>query len=223
MFKNYLTIALRNIKRHKGYSFINIAGLAAGMTCSILILAWVRDERGTNRFHEKTDSLYIVRTTQHYGSDTRTGDGSVPALGPALKAEFPEVRNAARINNGQRQFLVEHGGKQFRELLQPADPQIFELFTFPLVKGTLRDVLSGPDVVVLSESAAGRIFGSEDPVGKVLTADKKYDLRVAAVMKDIPGNSTIRFDIWVPLELTRKFYSSPNYLDTWYNMGFRTY
>ncbi len=223
MFKNYLTIALRNIKRHKGYSFINIAGLAAGMACSILILAWVRDETGTNRFHEKADSLYLVRTTQHYGSDTRTGDGSVPALGPALKAEFPEVRNAARVNNGQRQFLVEYGGKQFRELVQPADPQIFELFTFPFVKGNLGDVLSGPDVIVLSETAAGRLFGREDPVGKILTVDKKYDLRVAAVMKDIPGNSTIRFEIWVPLELTRKINSRPNYLDTWYNMAFRTY
>ena len=109
MFKNYLTIALRNFKRHKGYSFINIAGLAAGMACSILILAAVRDERGTNRFHEKIDSLYLVRTTQHYGSDVRTGDGSVPALGPALKAEFPEVRNAARLNNGQQRLLRRPG------------------------------------------------------------------------------------------------------------------
>ena len=223
MFKNYLTIALRNIKRHKGYSFINIAGLAAGTACAILILAWVRDERGTNRFHEKIDFLYLVRTTQHYGSDVRTGDGSVPALGPALKAEFPEVCNTARIANGQSRFLVEHGGKQFRESVQPADPQIFELFTFPLVKGNLKDVFSGPDVMVLSETAALRIFGRADPVGKVLTIDKKYDLRVAAVMKDIPGNSTVRFDIWVPLELARKFFSRPNYLDTWYNMGFRTY
>jgi putative ABC transport system permease protein len=222
MFRNYLTIALRNIRRHKGYSFINIAGLAVGMACSILILAWVRDERGTNRFHEKIDSLFIVRTTQHYGSDTRTGDGSVPALGPALKAEFPEVRNAARVNNGQSRFLIEHDGKQFRELVQPADPQIFELFTFPLVKGDLKDILSGPDVVVLSETAAGRMFGREDPLGKVLTVDKTYDFRVAAVMKDIPGNSSFRFDIWVPLELTRKLYR-PNYLDTWYNMAFRTY
>jgi putative ABC transport system permease protein len=222
MFRNYLTIALRNIRRHKGYSFINIAGLAVGMACSILILAWVRDERGTNRFHEKIDSLFIVRTTQHYGSDTRTGDGSVPALGPALKAEFPEVRNAARVNNGQSRFLIEHDGKQFRELVQPADPQIFELFTVPLVKGDLKDILSGPDVVVLSETAAGRMFGREDPLGKVLTVDKTYDFRVAAVMKDIPGNSSFRFDIWVPLELTRKLYR-PNYLDTWYNMAFRTY
>ena len=223
MFKNYVTIALRNIKRYKGYSFINIFGLAAGMACSILILAWVRDERGTNRFHEKTDYLYLVRTTNHYGSDTRTGDGSVPALGPALKAEFPEVRNTARITNGQQRLLVEYGGKQFKEFLQPADPQIFELFTFPLTRGNFADVFSGLNVTVLSESAAGRLFGHEDPVGKILTVDKKYDLRVAAVMKDIPGNSTIRFDIWVPIELTRKLFSRPNLLDTWYNQSFRTY
>jgi predicted permease len=223
VFRSYLTIALRNIKRHKGYSIINIAGLAVGMACSILILAWVRDERGTNRFHEKVDSLYIVRTAAHYGSEISTTDGTVPALGPALKAEYPEVLNAARFNNGQRTFLVEHDGKQFRELVQPADPQIFELFTFPLVRGRLEDVLSGPDVAVLSEAAAARLFGREDPVGKVLAVDKTYDLRVAAVMKDIPANSTIRFDIWVPLELTRRFNARPNYIDTWYNMAFRTY
>jgi putative ABC transport system permease protein len=222
MFKNYLTIALRNFKRHKGYSFINIAGLAAGMACLILILAAVRDERGTNRFHEKIDSLYLVRTTQHYGSDVRTGDGSVPALGPALKAEFPEVRNAARINNGQQRLLLEYGGKQFRESIQPADPQVFEIFSFPLVKGSLADVLSRPDALVLSETAAGRIFGREDPVGKTVTLDKKFEFRVAAVIKDIPGNSTVRFDLWMPIEILRKIFR-PNYLDTWYNMGFRTY
>ena len=222
MFRNYLTIALRNIKRHKGYSLINIAGLAVGMACSILILAWVRDERGTNRFHEKIDSLYIVRTAAHYGSEIRNTDGTVPALGPALKAEYPEVLNAARLSNGQTPFLIEHGGRQFRESVQPADPQIFELFTFPLVRGRLEDVLSGPDVLVLSETAAARLFGREDPVGRVLTIDKKYDLRVAAVMRDIPANSTIRFDIWVPLELTRRIWR-PNYIDTWYNMAFRTY
>jgi putative ABC transport system permease protein len=222
MFHNYFKVALRNLKKHLGYSFINIAGLALGMACCILILAWVQDELGTDRFHAKADSLYIVRTIQHYGSETVTGSGSVPALGPALRAEFPEVRNAARIANGQGRYLLEYKDKQFREYAQLADPQIFEMFTFPFIKGDLKEVFRGPGVMVLSESAAKRIFGDEEPVGETVTLDKADVFRVVGIMKDIPHNSTIRFDIWVPLELTQKW-RRPNYISTWYNMAFRTY
>jgi putative ABC transport system permease protein len=222
MLVNYLKIAWRNIRRHPGYSFINFAGLALGMACCILILVWVKDEVETNRFHAKADSLYVVRTIQHYGSETETGTGSVPALGPALKAEFPEVRNTARISNGQGRYLLDYKEKQFRETVQMADPQIFELFSFPLVRGNLNDVFAGPDVMVLSESAAARIFGDEEAVGKTITLDKKFDFRVVGIMKDIQGNSTIRFDVWMPLEMTRRLFR-PNYLDTWYNMAFQTY
>ncbi len=222
MIANYLKIAARNIRRHFGYSFINFAGLAVGMASCVLVLVWVNDEVGTNRFHEKTDFLYVVRTVTHYGSETTTVSGSVPALGPALKAEFPEVRNAARINNGQGRYLLENGTKQFRVPIQMADPQIFEIFSFPLVEGDVRDVFSGPDVMVLSERAAGQIFGNENPVGRTLTLDKTYDFRIAGVMKDIPGNSTIRFDVWMPLEMSRRL-SRPNYPDTWSNMAFMTF
>ena len=102
MFKNYLKIALRNIKRHKGYSFINIVGLSIGMACCIMILFWVQDELSYNKFHEKADSLYLVRTHQHYGTETVQANGTVPALGPALKAEYPEVLDAARFQNTDR-------------------------------------------------------------------------------------------------------------------------
>jgi len=223
MFKNYVLIALRNIRRHQGYSFINVAGLALGMACCILILVWVMDEVGTNRFHDKADSIYLVRTTQHYGSRTVTGTGSVPALGPALKAEFPEVRNAARVQNGQSEHLLEHGDRAFREPVQMADPGIFEIFTFPLVKGNVKDLTVDPGVMVLSESAARRMFGPEDPLGRTVTLDKTYSFRVAGVMRDIPRNSSIRFDVWVPFDLARRLYNRPNYLDTWFNMAFWTY
>jgi predicted permease len=223
MFKNYVLIALRNIKRHQGYSFINIAGLALGMACCVLILAWVIDEVGTNRFHERSDSIYLVRTTQHYGSRVVTGTGSVPALGPALEAEYPEVRNAARIQNGQSEHLLEHEDRAFREPVQMADPGIFEIFTFPLVKGQVKDLMGDPGVMVLSETAAKKMFGPEDPLGRTVTLDKTYSFRVAGVMRDIPRNSSIRFDIWVPFELAFRLYNRPNYLSTWTNMAFWTY
>jgi len=146
----------------------------------------------------------------------------VPALGPALKAEFPEVLNAARINNGQGRYLLELRDRQFRESIQMADPQIFELFTFPLLRGDIKDLQAGPGVMVLSERAATRVFGREDPIGKTVTMDKTHDFRVAGVMKNLPHNSTIQFDIWIPLEMSRKL-NRPNYPDTWFNQAFQTY
>ncbi len=222
MFKNYFRIAFRNIQRHKGYSFINIIGLALGMACCVLIILWVKDEMSTDRYHAKLDSLYLIRTIQHYGSEVSRGNGSVPALAPALKAEFPEVLNAARISNGQSEHLLEYGDKQFKERIQLADPEIFQLFTFPFVRGNPQEASGDPYVMVLSETMADKIFGAEDPVGKIITLNKTKEFRVVGVMKDIPHNSTIRFDIWAPLELTTKWWR-PNYLSTWYNLAFRSY
>jgi putative ABC transport system permease protein len=100
MFKNYIRTAFRNIQRSKGYSLITIVGLALGMACCILILLWAKDELATDRYHAKLDSLYLVQTIQHYGGEVSRWSGSVPALAPALKAEYPKS-NAARFNNGQ--------------------------------------------------------------------------------------------------------------------------
>jgi len=222
MIKNYFRIAFRNIQRHKGYSFINIVGLALGMACCILIILWVKDEMATDKYHDKLDSLYLVRTIQHYGSEVSRGAGSVPALAPALKAEYPEVLNTARFSNGQGEHLLEYKDKQFKELIQLADPEIFQLFTFPFIRGNPEDAFSDPYVMVLSETIADKIFKDEDPVGKVLTLNKTEEFRVVGVMKDIPHNSTVRFHIWAPLELTTKWWN-PNYISTWSNLAFRSY
>jgi ABC-type antimicrobial peptide transport system permease subunit len=222
MIRNYFRIAFRNIQRHKGYSFINIVGLALGMACCILIILWVKDEMATDKYHAKLDSLYLVRTIQHYGSEVTRGAGSIPALAPVLKSEYPEVLNAARFSNGQGEHLLEYGDKQFKELIQLADPGIFELFTFPFIRGNAADVFGDPYVMVISETMADKIFGEEDPVGKVLNLNKTEVFRIVGVMQDIPHNSTIRFHIWAPLELVTKWWN-PNYLNTWYNLAFRSY
>jgi predicted permease len=222
MFRNYFVIALRNLLKHKGYSFINIIGLALGMACCFLILIWVQDEVKTNTFHKNIDSIYLVRTFVHHGSEVVKGTGSVPALGPALKKENPEVINAARFSNGQGDHLLEYGDKKFKERIQLADPEIFEIFTYPFVKGNPKDTYGDPYVMVLSEEKAVKYFGVEDPIGKSVTLNNKDKFRIVGVMKDIPHNSTRQFDIWVPLEFSRKLWR-PNYLDTWYNLAFRTY
>jgi len=222
MFRNYFKIALRNILKQKGYSIINVLGLALGIAMCILILCWAQYETSFDTFHEKSDSLYLIRSREQYGSELFEGSGSVPALGPALKTEYPEVVNAVRLTNGQRETLMAFGEKKFKENIQMADASVFELFTFSFTKGNPQDAFSDPYVVVMSEKIASKFFDDSDPVGKIITLDNQYDLRVVGVMKDIPRNSTIRFDVWVPIQMSREWYRE-NYIDTWYNMAFRTY
>jgi predicted permease len=222
MFKNFIRTAFRNIQRYKGYSLINIVGLALGMACCILILLWAKDELATDKYHAKLDSLYTVHTITHYGGEASRTDGSVPALAPALKAEYPEVLNAARFNNGQGEFLLTYGDKQFRELVQLADPEIFQMFTFPFVQGRPEDAFGDPYVLVLSERIAAKIFAGEKAVGKVLTVNNKEEFRVVGVMKNIPHNSSVQFNVWAPLELSNKW-SRPGYTGTWENLAFRSY
>jgi putative ABC transport system permease protein len=222
MFKNYLKIAFRNIRRSKGYSFINIVGLALGLACCILILLWAKDELATDRYHAKLNSLYQILTIQHYGGEVSHQSGSIPALAPALKAEYPEVLNAARIHNGQSEHVLAYGNRQFREAVQLADPDIFRIFTFPFIQGQPRDAFGDPYVLVLSERIARKIFGNENPLGRVITMDNKEEYRVVGVMKNIPHNSSIKFDIWAPLEISNKWFR-PGYTGTWTNHAFRSY
>ena len=222
MFKNYVRTAFRNIQRYKGYSIINIVGLALGMACCILILLWAKDELATDKYHAKLDSLYLVQTIQHYGGEASRNSGSVPALAPALKAEYPEVLNAARFENGQGEYLLAYGDRQFRELIQLADPEIFQMFTFPFVEGRPEDAFGDPHVIVLSERMAAKIFEGEKAVGKVLTLNSKEEFRVVGVMKTIPHNSSRQFDVWAPLELANKWYR-PGHTTTWTNHAFRSY
>jgi putative ABC transport system permease protein len=223
MFKNYLKIALRGVKRQKVFSFINIAGLAVGMACCLLIFHWIRDERSFNRFHTKLDRIHLIRCWIGSGSQRFKTSGSPPALGPALKAEYPEVNQVARLINWQQEYLMRWDEKQSKEKLQMADPSMFEVFTFPIIKGNRQDIFSGPDVMVISETMAARHFGTENPIGKTVAIDNRFDFRIVGVMQDIPANSTLRFDVWVPMELSVKLFNQPYYINNWGNLAFRTY
>ena len=222
MLFNYLKIAWRTIKKHKGYSFINLTGLALGVACCIFILMWIQDEMGYNTFHEKLENLYLVRAWSSYGDERSAHSGTPPALGPALKAEYPEVLNAARINNGQGEMVLTYDNNHFYENVQMADPEIFELFTFPFVQGDPSSVSDDPFVMVITEKVARRIFGLDNPIGKVLTVDNEYDFRVVGVLKDLPHNSTIQFKVWVPLTFSNVIWR-PDYTRTWSNASFVTY
>lgn len=218
MIKNYLKIALRNIKKHTWYSFINIAGLAIGMTCCILILLWVQDELSYDRFHENASDIYRVIQDINFADHSTTWTITQGPLGPSLKKDFPEIINATRITG--RGLRLTHNDRSFDEVVGMADPSIFEMFTFPLIKGNPATALSDPNSIVLTEEMAEKYFGDENPIGKTIQADNEYDFLVSGVLKKIPHNSHLQFDFIIPFIFGREL----NYtVDRWGNSQFRTY
>ncbi|MGB6867483.1 MAG: ABC transporter permease [Candidatus Aminicenantaceae bacterium] len=218
MIKNYIKIALRNLSRHKGYSFINIAGLAIGMTCCILILLWVQDELSFDRFHKNADSIYRVIQDINFSDHSTTWAITQGPLGPSLKEDFPEIENFTRVT-GQR-FRLTHGEHSYDEVLGMADGSIFEMFTFPLIEGDPQTALSDPHSIVLTEEMAKKYFGDEHPIGKVLKADNQYDFLVTGILEEFPLNSHFRYDFLIPFIFGRELEYT---VDNWRNSQFSTY
>ncbi|MDH4219079.1 MAG: ABC transporter permease [Candidatus Aminicenantes bacterium] len=194
---NYYKVAFRKIRRHKGYSFINIAGLAIGMACCILMLLWVQDELSFDRFHKNGNDIYRVisefRTSGKVTHNARTPN----PLGPALAERYPEVINFTRYQ-GFDDWLVKCGEKSFlNDFLGTADPSFFEIFTFPFVKGDPKTALNNRHSIVITEKMARKYFDDADPMGKVLTIG--HDFTVTGVIKDVPENSHLHFDCIFPI------------------------
>jgi len=198
MFKNYLKISLRIIKRYKGYSFINLTGLAVGMACCFLILLWIRNELSYDRFHKKGERIFKV-TIESHRSNGRIEPFSHTQfpLAPSLKERYPEIINATRIFEAK--VLVRYGSQVFNEeQFYFTDPSFFEMFTFPLVNGHPETALSTANSIVITEDMKQKYFGSEDPIGKTITVNAKRDFIVTGVMKNIPANSHIQVDFLIP-------------------------
>ncbi len=221
MYKNYLKVALRNIFRHKGYSLINISGLAIGIACSILILLWVQDELSYDRFNENADSIYRVTQEAHFTDGTIFPVAVTPyPIGPAMKDNFPEIINSMRMIIRDR-TLVEHEDRRFFELqFCFIDPSVFDIFTFPFLSGEPSSALTTPNAVVITETAARKYFGEENPLGKTLTVDRRVEFTVTGVIKDIPHNSHFQFDFAAPYEtLINEF----GWQNTWVEHSYYTY
>ncbi len=184
MYKNYLKIALRNIRKQFGYSFINITGLALGMACCILIMLIVRNEVSYDRYHKNADNIYRLWSNMV----------SQPApLGPFLKSKYPEVADAVRIRT--RPSTVKYGEKVFDESsFMFADKTIFSMFDFNFISGNPETAVDQPFTVVLTKAMAEKYFGEEDPVGKTLIFNNEHDFKVTGVVGNMPDNTRIRFD-----------------------------
>ncbi|MCP4724675.1 MAG: FtsX-like permease family protein, partial [bacterium] len=203
MFKNYLKIAFRNIKRHKAYSFINISGLAVGIVCCVFIILWIQNQLSYDRFNENLDYLYRVYIEYPSGNSSVLSSHSSPVVSGWLKEDFPEIKNAARfaLDINTKQILVKHDSKQFyEEEFGFGDAELFELFTFPFITGDPKTALSDPNSIVISEEFANKYFGDEDPIGKIIEVESQYEFIVTGVFRNIPENSHFHFDSLVPFE-----------------------
>jgi putative ABC transport system permease protein len=172
MFRNYLTVALRNLLRYKVYSAINISGLAIGMACCILIFLFVEHELSYDTFHNHEQQIYRITTDVPYQNGIDHLAITWGPVGPLLVKDFPEVIQAVRFFHYFPKALLSYEEKHFYESrFFFVEPTVFEVFTFPLLKGDAHTALNDPNAVVITEEMAEKYFGDKDPIGKILTSN----------------------------------------------------
>ncbi len=202
MFKNYIKTAFRNIKRYKGYSFINIAGLTVGMACFILIFLWVYDELNYDTFHTQSNRLFriILKKADDPGD---LGMPSTPYILPKiLKEEYPEIVEVTRVRTRAYPSAVRYSDITFYEQrFFFTDPSFFSMFSYDLIAGNPKTALNNRNSVVVTKKAAQKYFGDEDPMGKILRWNNTQDLEVTGVIEKVPYNSHLQFDFMASLQL----------------------
>ena len=210
MFKNYLKIAFRNLRKHKIYSSINVIGLAAGLACFILVGLYISYELSFDQYHENKDDLYRLVATE-VRDDNYGGIAKVTApWGEAALTEIPEIKAMTRfVFHGT--VLMRHENNRFFEGNGFfADSSVLEMFTFPLLEGDPGNALDKPNSIVITKEFANRFFGDQDPIGKTLIISEETEYTVTGILDEIPSNSHFTFDFLVSLTT----YSHPD-IDDW--------
>jgi putative ABC transport system permease protein len=199
MIQNFFKIAVRNIARHKGFTFINITGLAVGLAASLLILLWVQDEFSYERFNKKGPGIYRVEEDQFYSGDRYHVTVTPVPAGPVWKEKIPEIEDQVRINLWLPRVLLQNSEKVFFEsAIAAVDSSLLKIFTFPLSMGDPATALNSPHSIILTQKLASKYFGNENPVGKTLTVENKIQFTVTGVFKEIPTNSMFTFSAVIP-------------------------
>ncbi len=219
MLKNYIKIAWRNLMKNKSFSLINIIGLAIGMAGALLIALWLQNMLTMDRFHEKGDRLHVLSNRDEFQGDKSAWAFTPKILGPSLSADFPDIETFTRYNESG-QFLTTFKDKKLIANTVFIDPGFFKMFSLPFVKGEQNIRFDNPKGLVLTEIYAKALFGSEDPIGKSVRIDSVNQVSVQAVLKDLPSNSSFKFDILLPFEYAKII----GYVDdNWSNNSLTTY
>jgi putative ABC transport system permease protein len=223
MLKNYIIITLRNLQRSAGYSFINIFGLAIGLTCSILILLWITDEFKFDKFHANRDQLYKVLMNQEFSQGLSTQHALPFPLKEALKQQASGIKYSVITNWGEGNMLSV-GETRISKVGISASEDFLKMFSFEVLKGDVNTALSDPSSIVLTESTAQALFGHDDPMEQLVKVDNDKELKVSAIVKDVPEQSSITFTHILPFsfyEATQEWVR--NSRDNWDNNSFQMY
>lgn len=218
MFKNYFKTAFRNLARNKIYSFINIAGLSLGLACAMLIMLYVKDEVSFDRFHKNVNNIYRIVSKSLRGQNrVMTGD----LQGPRFTQNISGIKSFVRVQNGAKD--IKTGNYVHEQPLLNVDPDFFSVFTFPLLSGDAKTCLTEPHSIVLDEDVAKRQFGTTDAVGKIVMVkdDSTFvPYKVTAVAKRCPQNSSIQFNVLLPLEVSK---ADLNNTESWFGFSLNTF
>jgi putative ABC transport system permease protein len=196
MFKNYFKTAWRNLVRNKFYTIINISGLAVGLTIGILILLWVQDEFSFDSFHSNAKNIYRLENMVGTGSSRHLWTVTAAPIGMHAKKQIPGVQEFARLSYNGYYGLFRYKDKIFNEQGNFfTDPSFFSMFDFKIIKGNPSNPFPDNNSIVITESTSKKYFGNDNPIGKIITADEKTNLKVTGVVKDFPKNSSIKADM----------------------------
>ncbi len=207
MFRNYLVIAIRNLLKHKGYTFINIIGLAIGLSSALLILLYVQDELSYDKFHEKSDQIYRVYLNGKIAGDEMIVGVSCPPLGSTMVKDYPEVLSSTRLYTFGGDPVVKSGEKsQVVKNFYYADSTFFDIFSVNFLRGEPKSALNRANTVVITEKMAKIFFGKEDPLGKsIKVGNNQEDYEITGVVKAFPENSHFHFNMLGSLITMRDF------------------
>ena len=222
MLRNYLKIAFRNLQRNTVYSFINIAGLAVGIACSILIMLWVWDEVSYDRFHRNADRLGQLWVHNQF-SDNITSSQAVPLpTYEFLKTYDSRIKNTS-IAHWPYQHLLTSKETKISKFGQFVTPEFLEMFQFEFAKGSASTALKDASSIVVTESLAKSLFGNQDPMNQSIRLENAYDLKVTGVLKDLPENSSFDFEFLAPWAIyaTQDWIKNKN--DAWDDQSFQVF
>jgi putative ABC transport system permease protein len=220
MIRTFLLLASRNILKHKGFSFINIFGLAIGLAASLLILLWILHELSYEKYNLNAENIYRVEEDQFYSGERYHVTVTPHPSGPVWKEKIPEIREQTRINRLPRILFRQEEKVFFESAIVAADSGLFKVFTMPFIMGDPETALRSPTSIVLTEKLASKYFGGSNPMGKTITLENKLQFMVTGVMKDLPGNSIFTFEGVIPYSFLRKIGAIDDY---WGNNSILTF
>lgn len=218
IFEGLFKFAWRNLIRDKGFSFLNIVGLAVGMASAMLILLWMQNEVSYDRFYRNEDRIYTLNNRDKFNGELFAWNATPKILAPTLKGEYPDVEEAVRTS--QWSCVLSDGDKHLTEPGIFADSAFFKMFDFQLVEGNPDDALNRADKIVITQKLAKQLFGNSDALGKIVTIDSSHYSTIAGVMKDLPNNTRFSFNYIMPWSFLKKINSDDAF---WGNNSIQSY